>query len=63
VDRTTDDDPTEWQSGMVDLSDISLAELSSLPADDDSPLARSLRRVTEELAGPDEPIAGFNSAL
>jgi FXSXX-COOH protein len=63
VDRTADGDPTEWKSGMVDLSDMSLSELGSLPADDESPLARSLRRVAEELANPDEPIAGFNSAL
>ena len=61
--RTVDGDPAAWKSGMVDLSDMSLSELSSLPADDDSPLAHSRRRVAEELASPDEPIAGFNSAL
>lgn len=63
MDRTADGDPTEWESGMIDLSDMSPSELSSLPADDDSPLALSLRRVAAELAGSDEPIAGFNSAL
>jgi FXSXX-COOH protein len=63
VDRTAEGEPTEWKSGMVDLSDMSLGELGALPVGDDSPLARSLRRVAAELADPDEPIAGFNSAL
>jgi FXSXX-COOH protein len=63
VDRTAEGAPAEWTSGLADLSDMSLGELRALPAGDDSPLAHSLRRVTEELAGPDEPIAGFNSAL
>jgi FXSXX-COOH protein len=63
VDRTAEGEPTEWQSGMVDVSEMSLSELRELRAADDSPLARSLRRVADELAGPDEPIAGFNSAL
>lgn len=63
MDRTAEGQPTEWKSGMVDLSDMSLSELGALPVGDDSPLARSLRRVAEELADPDEPIAGFNSAL
>jgi FXSXX-COOH protein len=76
VDRTTGDDPADWpqpetqqegwESGMVDVSDLSLSELgelAALPADDESPLANSLRRVAEELAGTTEQIAGFNSAL
>jgi FXSXX-COOH protein len=63
VDRTAGDDPEEWKSGMVDVSDMSLQELTALPADDESPLAHSLRRVAEELADATEQIAGFNSAL
>jgi FXSXX-COOH protein len=76
VDRTTGDDPMGrpppeirpegWESGLVDVSDLSLSELgelAALPADDQSPLANSLRRVAEELAGNTEQIAGFNSAL
>lgn len=55
--------PTEWKSGMVDVSDMSLTELSALAADDESPLAASLRRVADELADGTEQIAGFNSAL
>ena len=50
----------EWPSEVVDVSGISLAELTD---GDDSPLAQTLRRLTDDLANPDEPIAGFNSAL
>ncbi|MFC7531323.1 FxSxx-COOH cyclophane-containing RiPP peptide [Actinoplanes sp. GCM10030250] len=53
--------PAEWRSVMVDLSGSSLAEL--VEGDDDTALARALRRVTDDLARPGEPIAGFNSAL
>jgi FXSXX-COOH protein len=63
VDRIAGVDPTEWESGMVDVSDMSLGELSALAADDESPLAASLRRVADELADGTEQIAGFNSAL
>ncbi|MBG0563080.1 FxSxx-COOH cyclophane-containing RiPP peptide [Actinoplanes aureus] len=45
---------------MVDLSDSSLAELVER---DDSALAHALRRLTDDLARPGEPIAGFNSAV
>jgi FXSXX-COOH protein len=51
---------------MVDVSGLSLAQLAAAgppAATDDSPLAHSLRRLTDELAHPGEPIAGFNSAL
>ena len=60
------EDPAEWRSAMVDLSDLSLAELTDLAqrsAGDDTVLARCLRRVADERADPGEPIAGFNSAL
>lgn len=73
MDRTRGDDPIDrpqpggdpvgWDSRMADVSDMSLGELRDLPADDHSPLANSLRRVAEELAGNTEQIAGFNSAL
>jgi len=64
VDRTGDDDPTAWESVMVDLSHVSLAELKASAAQGaDSPLARGLRRLADELNEPGEPIAGFNSAL
>jgi FXSXX-COOH protein len=50
----------EWLSDKVDVSGLSLHELSDA---DESSLASSLRRITVDLADPDEPIAGFNSAL
>jgi FXSXX-COOH protein len=55
----------EWESDLVDVSELSLSELTGLADDesDDSALARALRRIADDLADPDEPIAGFNSAL
>ena len=53
----------EWRSEVVDISGISLTRLAELTDGDDSPLAQALRRLTDDLANPDEPIAGFNSAL
>jgi FXSXX-COOH protein len=47
----------EWRSETVDLSTLSLSDLP------DSVLTQSLRRLAAELDDPDEPIAGFNSAL
>jgi FXSXX-COOH protein len=46
---------------MIDVSGMSLFELAA--AEDDSALARSLRRLADQVAHPGEPIAGFNSAL
>jgi FXSXX-COOH protein len=50
---------------MVDVTALSLADLAAVrPATtDDSALARSLRRLADDLTRPGEPIAGFNSAL
>lgn len=53
----------EWRSEMVDVSGLSLSRLTKLTESDDSALARSLRRLADDLTDPDEPIAGFNSAL
>ena len=63
MDRTTGGQPTDWDSGLTDISEMSLEELRRLPLDDESPLANSLRRVAEELTDATEQIAGFNSAL
>jgi FXSXX-COOH protein len=63
--RTTGATP-EWRSEMLDVSDLSLRELTTGAGADpagDSPLAHCLRRLADELAHPGEPIAGFNSAL
>ena len=57
---TENAEPT-WQSPMIDVSGMSLFELAA--AEDDSALARSLRRLADQVAHPGEPIAGFNSAL
>jgi FXSXX-COOH protein len=46
-----------WRSDVLDLSGVSLSDLP------DSVLGASLRRLAAELDDPDEPIAGFNSAL
>jgi FXSXX-COOH protein len=46
-----------WQSDVVDLTGVSLSDLP------DSVLGESLRRLADDLNDPDEPIAGFNSAL
>jgi FXSXX-COOH protein len=51
----------EWRSPMIDVSGMSLSDLAA--AEGDSALARSLRRLAEDLARPEDPIAGFNSAL
>jgi len=56
----------EWRSAMIDVSGLSLAELaaaSDATPEENPALARCLRRLAEDAAGPGEPIAGFNSAL
>jgi FXSXX-COOH protein len=63
VDRTAGGDPREWESGIIDISEMSLEEVGALPIDPQSPLASSLRRVAEELTDATEQIAGFNSAM
>ena len=54
---------TEWRSDMVDVTDLSLADLAALTEGQDSALALALRRLADDLTDPGEPIAGFNSAL
>jgi FXSXX-COOH protein len=54
----TGDARPEWQSTMPDVSEMSLSELA-----EGSVLEQALRRVAADAARPDEPIAGFNSAL
>jgi len=58
-----EDTEREWRSDMVDVSGMALADLLALADGDDSALARSLRRLADDLADPGEPVAGFNSAL
>jgi FXSXX-COOH protein len=60
---TDEEHPAEWRSEMIDVSGMTLTELADLTHGDDTVLARSLRRLAADLTSPDEPIAGFNSAL
>lgn len=60
-DVPAEDAEPEWRSDVLDLSGVSLSEWPK-PAPG-SALAGSLRRLAAELDDPDEPIAGFNSAL
>ena len=48
---------------LVDVSGLSLAELQSLDGEEDSVLARSLRRLLEEADSPAEVVAGFQSFI
>ncbi len=60
VDPTTGDGRTDWRSDLVDLSGLTVADLRSRATLDDSALALNLRKLLDE---PDEPTAGFNSAV
>ena len=55
--------PAGWRSEMIDVSGLSLTELAELTQSDHTGLAWTLRRLADDLTDPDEPIAGFNSAL
>jgi FXSXX-COOH protein len=72
--KPAEEGSADWQSVMVDVSGLSLSALADASLDrpitdglladgNDSPLARSMRRLADELTHPGEPIAGFNSAL
>ena len=50
----------EEESALVDLTRISLAQLSSI---DNSVFVHSLRRLIEEANDPHEAIAGFQSSV
>jgi FXSXX-COOH protein len=60
---TDEEHPAEWRSEMLDVSGLTLTELAQITERDGSVLSRSLQRLAADLADPDEPIAGFNSAL
>jgi FXSXX-COOH protein len=49
-----------YESDLVELVQLSLAELSTFT---DSALQRSLRRVHEHAENPRDAVAGFDSAL
>jgi FXSXX-COOH protein len=58
----SEDAQPEWRSDMIDVSGMPLPDLLADSAAD-TVLARSLRRLADDLAHPGEPVAGFNSAL
>jgi len=60
---STEDDRSDWRSVMVDVSDMSLADLAAVEAAADPALAAALRRVIGQAAGDGDAIAGFNSAI
>jgi FXSXX-COOH protein len=49
-----------YVSELVDLTDLDLADLPSL---DNPVLARSLRKIRDDVANPQDAAAGFNSSL
>jgi FXSXX-COOH protein len=60
---TDEEHPAEWRSEMLDVSGLTLTELARITEGDGTVLSRSLQRLAADLTDPDEPIAGFNSAL
>ena len=55
-----DDVEDDVESHIVDLTDMSLAELR---VSGDSALAHALRRLIEDVSNTDDVIAGFQSAI
>jgi FXSXX-COOH protein len=54
-----DDRPGEVMSALVDLTEVDLDE----PLEDDPVLRTVVRMLKDELAHPDEAVAGFTSSL
>ena len=52
-----DDSEPSW-APLIDMSEIAI---TAVRADDDSPLARSIRRVLTSLDDPNGVISGFES--
>jgi FXSXX-COOH protein len=55
-----DDVPSEVTSGLIDLSELDLADLEAL---DNPVLASSLAKILDELEHPEEADTGFQSSL
>ncbi|MFF4314601.1 FxSxx-COOH cyclophane-containing RiPP peptide [Streptomyces sp. 900105755] len=52
---------SEYSSGLVDLTGVSMGDLDDMP---DTAFTAALRRVIDEVLHPtNEPMAGFQSAL
>jgi len=55
-----DQPATEYESELVDLTDVTLREVMAL---DDSVLGHALRRLWHEADLPEELVAGFNNSI
>jgi FXSXX-COOH protein len=55
-----EDDLSDREPGLIDLTDVDLARLAELP---DTVLAGSLRRILTEAEEPADRYTGFQSAL
>ena len=51
------------EAGILDLTDVPLAELLALRPDEDDALAHAIRRVVEAAGDPGEAASAFNSAI
>ena len=47
-------------SGLIDLSEVDLGDLAAI---DRPVLAGALQSIRDEIAHPEEAVAGFNSSL
>jgi FXSXX-COOH protein len=54
------DAPGDVVSGLIDLTEVDLAELAAV---DGSVLASALQRIRDEVEHSEEAVAGFNSSL
>lgn len=54
--------PDEVVSGLIDLSDVDLADLAALDVDNPV-LAGTLQQIHDELEHSDEAVAGHQSSL
>lgn len=55
-----DDVPSEVTSGLIDLSELDLADLEAL---DNPVLVGALAKIRDEIEHREEAIAGFDSSL
>jgi FXSXX-COOH protein len=55
-----DQAPTEYDSDLVDLNDVTMREVMAL---DESVLGHALRRLWQEADHPEELVAGWDSGI
>jgi FXSXX-COOH protein len=54
------DDDGERRSDLIDISGLTLAQVSALP---ETALQASLKRIFEDMDSDVEPVAGFQSGI